>query len=203
MEKITFNHDGVQIHESFNLSEKIGNKLDSIIIFETIVADRILEVEYEGVREDAPREIKTKTGVLARCMKYATNDQEIVYLAYAFVNKHNATLSALAGYEAFTKIGDPNGALHQEMIRAAKDHFGDKFSPDQLQEKLEDMIGSKTRPFKPMKKLIRQIDNSNYDYSLFKAMLDEEDGDVDAYIPEVVEDMIEHIKKMRSGIDED
>jgi hypothetical protein len=191
---ITFNHEGVKIHDSFNLTQEQGNRLDSAIMFETIVADRILEVHYEGIREDAPREIKTKTGVLSRCLKYATNDQETMYLAYAFVNKHSATLSALAGYEAFTKIGDTNGPLHQEMIRAAKDHFGDKFSPDQLQEKLEDMIGSKTRPFKPMRKLIRQVDASNYDYSLFKAMLDEEDGD--AYIPELIEDIIENVKGM-------
>lgn len=64
------------------------------------------------------------------------------------------------------------------------------------------MFTKQTRPFKPMKKLIRQIDNSNYDYSLFKAMLDDEDGDKDAYIPEVVEDMIEHVKGMRSGDDD-
>lgn len=191
---ITFNHDGVKIHDSFNLTEQQGNRLDSVIMFETIVADRILDVHYEGVREDAPREIKTKTGVLSRCLKYATNDQETMYLAYAFVNKHNATLSALAGYEALSRVGDKNSPLHTALIEGAKEHFGDKFSDEQLQEKLEDMIGSKTRPFKPMRKLIRQIDASNYDYSLFKAMLDEEDGD--AYIPELIEDIIENVKGM-------
>ncbi len=193
--EITFNHEGVKIHDSFNLTEQQGNRLDSVIMFETIVADRILDVHYEGVREDAPREIKTKTGVLSRCMKYATNDQEAFYLAYAFVNKHNATLSALAGYEAFSRISDKDSALHTALIEGAKEHFGDKFSDEQLQEKLEDMIGSKTRPFKPMRKLIRQIDASNYDYSLFKAMLDEEDGD--AYIPELIEDIIENVKGMK------
>lgn len=192
--EITFNHEGVKIHDSFNLTEQQGNRLDSVIMFETIVADRILDVHYEGVREDAPREIKTKTGVLSRCLKYATNDQETMYLAYAFVNKHNATLSALAGYEAFSRISDKDSALHTALIEGAKEHFGDKFSDEQLQEKLEDMIGSKTRPFKPMRKLIRQIDASNYDYSLFKAMLDEEDGD--AYIPELIEDIIENVKGM-------
>lgn len=191
---ITFNHDGVKIHDSFNLTEQQGNRLDSVIMFETIVADRILDVHYEGVREDAPREIKTKTGVLSRCLKYATNDQETMYLAYAFVNKHNATLSALAGYEALSRVGDKNSPLHTALIEGAKEHFGDKFSDEQLQEKLEDMLGSKTRPFKPMRKLIRQIDASNYDYSLFKAMLDEEDGD--AYIPELIEDIIENVKGM-------
>jgi predicted site-specific integrase-resolvase len=34
-------------------------------------------------------------------------------------------------------------------------------------------------------------------------MLDDEDGDKDAYIPELVEDMIEVIKSMRSDNDED
>ncbi len=192
--EITFNHEGVKIHDSFNLTEQQGNRLDSVIMFETIVADRILDVHYEGIREDAPREIKTKTGVLSRCLKYATNDQETMYLAYAFVNKHNATLSALAGYEALSRVGDKNSPLHTALIEGAKEHFGDKFSDEQLQEKLEDMLGSKTRPFKPMRKLIRQIDASNYDYSLFKAMLDEEDGD--AYIPELIEDIIENVKGM-------
>lgn len=202
MEKITFNHDGVQIHESFNLSEQVGNKLDSIIMFESIVADRIVEVEYQGIRNDAPREVRTKTGVLARCLNYVTNEQERMYVAYAFVNKHNAALTLLAGYEALVKtVGDDR--LRDKMIEGAKEHFGDKFNIEQLEEKLQDMLSKQTRPFKPMKKLIRQIDNSNYDYSLFKAMLDDEDGDKDAYITELVDDMIEVIKAMRSTDDED
>jgi hypothetical protein len=193
--KITFNHEGVKIHDSFNLTKEQGEKLDSIIMFETIVADRILEVHYEGIREDAPREIKTKTGVLSRCMKYASNDQEAFYLAYAFVNKHNATLTVLAGYEALSRVGDKDSPLHIAMIEGARREFGDKFSDEQLQEKLEDMLGSKTRPFKPMRKLIRQIDSSNYDYTLFKAMLDDDDN-ADAYIPEIIEDIIENVKGM-------
>jgi hypothetical protein len=200
MEKITFNHEGVEIHESFNLSKQVGNKLDSIIIFETIVADRILEVQYDGVREDAPREVRTKTGVLARCLNYVSNEQERMYLAYAFVSKHTAALSLLAGYEALNRTMKDSG-LRDKMIEGAKEHFGDKFTLEKIEEKLEEMISKQGRPFKPMKKLIRQIDNSNYDYSLFKAMLDEEDGD--SYIPEVVEDMIEHIKDMRSENNED
>jgi hypothetical protein len=194
MEKITFNHEGVHIHDSFNLTKNQGNKLDSVIMFETIVADRILEVQYEGIREDAPREIKTKTGVLARCFKYATSDQEKIYLAYAFASKHHATLSALAGYEALQRVSDKDGELHSQFLEAARDHFGDKFSQEKLEEKLEEMVGAKARPFKPMRKLIRQIDNSNYDYSLFKAMLDEEDGD--AYIPELIDDIIANVKDL-------
>ena len=193
--KITFNHEGVKIHDSFNLTKEQGNRLDSVIMFETIVADRILDVHYEGIREDAPREIKTKTGVLSRCMKYASNDQEAFYLAYAFVNKHNATLTVLAGYEALSRVGDKDSPLHIAMIEGARREFGDKFSDEQLQEKLEDMLGSKTRPFKPMRKLIRQIDASNYDYSLFKAMLDDDDN-ADAYIPEIIEDIIENVRGM-------
>lgn len=199
--EITFNHEGVKIHDSFNLTEQQGNKLDSIIIFESIVADRIVEVEYRGIREDAPREVRTKTGVLARCLNYAASDQEKMYLAYAFINKHTAALTLLAGYEALIKTMSDD-RLRDKMIEGAKEHFGEQFSIEKLEEKLQDMFTKQTRPFKPMKKLIRQIDNSNYDYSLFKAMLDDEDGDKDAYIPEVVEDMIEHIKEMRSGDDD-
>jgi hypothetical protein len=201
MEKITFNHEGSGIHESFNLSEQVGNKLDSIIIFESIVADRIVEVEYQGIREDAPREVKTKTGVLSRCLNYASNEQERMYIAYAFVNKHTAALTLLAGYEALNKTMS-DGNVRERMIEGAKEHFGEQFSIEKLEEKLSEMFAKQVRPFKPMKKLIRQIDNSNYDYSLFKAMLDDEDGDKDSYIPEVVEDMIEHIKEMRSGDDD-
>jgi hypothetical protein len=192
---ITFNHEGVKIHDSFNLTEEQGNRLNSIIMFETIVADRILEVHYEGIREDAPREIKTKTGVLSRCMKYTTSDQEMIYVAYAFSSKHHATLGVLAGYEAFLRVADKNSPLHRAMIEGARKEFGDKFSDDQLQEKLEDMLSAKTRPFKPMRKLIRQIDSSNYDYTLFKAMLDDDDNG-DSYIIEIIEDIIDNVKGM-------
>jgi hypothetical protein len=194
MEKITFNHEGVHIHDSFNLTKEQGNKIDSVIMFETIVADRMLEVQYEGIRENAPREIKTKTGVLARCMNYTSTDQEKIYLAYAFASKHHAALSVLAGYEALRRVTDKDGELRSQFIEAARDHFGDKFSEEKLEEKLEEMVGSKTRPFKPVKKLIRQVDASNYDYSLFKAMLDEEDGD--AYIPELIDDIVANVKDL-------
>lgn len=194
--EITFNHEGVKIHDSFNLTEEQGNKLDSVIMFETIVADRIIEVHYEGDRNAAPREVRTKTGVLSRCFKYAATDQEKFYLAYAFVNKHNMTLAVLAGYEALSTTTE-GSRLREKLIEGAREHFGDKFSIQELEQKLEDMLGSKARPFKPMKKLIRQIDNSNYDYSLFKAMLDEDEGD--NYIPELIEDIMENVK----GLDRD
>jgi hypothetical protein len=118
-----------------------------------------------------------------------------MYLAYAFVNKHNATIAVLAGYEALSRVTDKDSALHSSMIEAAREHFGDKFSEKELQEKMEDMLSSKTRPFKPMKKLVRQIDNSNYDYTLFKSMLDDEENG-DSYIPEVIEDIVENVKGM-------
>ena len=194
--EITFNHDGVQIHESFNLTKEQGNRMDSVIMFETIVADRIIEVHYEGDRNAVPREVRTKTGVLSRCMKYAVTDQEKFYLAYAFVNKHNMTMAVLAGYEALSATTH-GSKLRDKLIEGAKEHFGDKFSMEELEQKLEDMLDSKARPFKPMKRLIRQVDNSNYDYSLFKAMLDEDEGD--NYIPELIEDIMENVK----GLDRD
>jgi hypothetical protein len=193
--EITFNHDGVKIYDSFKLTKEQGDKLDSVIMFETIVADRILEVHYEGDRENAPREILTKTGVLSRCLKYTNNDQEKIYLAYAFINKHNATIAVLAGYDAMSRVTDKDSVLQSSMIEAAREHFGDKFSEKELQEKMEEMLSSKTRPFKPMKKLVRQIDNSNYDYTLFKSMLDDEENG-DSYIPEVIEDIVENVKGM-------
>ena len=193
--EITFNHDAVKIYDSFKLTKEQADKLDSVIMFETIVADRILEVHYEGDKENAPREIQTKTGVLSRCLKYTNNDQEKMYLAFAFINKHNATTAVLTGYEAMSRVTDKDNALHSSMIEAAREHFGDKFSEKELQEKMEDMLSSKTRPFKPMRKLVRQIDNSNYDYTLFKSMLDDEENG-DSYIPEVIEDIVENIKGM-------
>jgi hypothetical protein len=196
--EITFNHEGVQIHESFNLTKEQGNKIDSVIMFETIVADRIIEVHYEGERKAAPREVRTKTGVLSRCLQYATTDQEKFYLAYAFVNKHNMTMAVLAGYEALSATTE-GSKLRDKLIEGAKEHFGDKFSQEDLEEKLERMLDSKARPFKPMKKLIRQVDNSNYDYSLFKAMLDEDEGD--NYIPELLEDIMENVKGLERDDD--
>jgi len=198
MEKIKFNHDGEKIHESFCLTSEQGSKLDSIILFESIVADRILELDYHGIRKDAPREICTKTGVLARCFKYTTNEQERMYTAYAFINKHNSALALLSGYEALIKTtSDPK--LRNKLLEGAREHFGDEFSQEVMEEKFEEMINKQIRPLKPMRKLIRQIDNSNYDYSLFKAMLDDDDQEnPDSYISEVVDDMIEHIKEMRN-----
>lgn len=195
MLEIKLNHDAVKMYDSFMLSENQGKRIDSIIAFESIVADNIVEKDYDGESSRAPRVLRTKTGVMSRCMKHVQNEQEMAYLMFVFMGKHELAHKLLAMYTGLSKAMSQNT---DEIVQKAKDHFKDELAVDEIKERIEVMLEQTARPLRPLKKLIRQIENSNYDFALFKAMIDEEDGP-DSYIADVIEDSIVALKHLKSS----
>ena len=197
MQKIEMNHDCTQLYESFMLSKEQSNRIDSVIWFESIVADNIIDRDYEGNPRKAPRVLRTKTGILSRCTKYAQDEQELAYMMFIFMGKHEMINKMLGIYSGITRALTDISQL-DDVVDRAHDEFKDKMSRDEVKDKLHEMLSKTSRPLKPLKKLIRQVENSNYDFSLFKAMIDEEDNP-DAYLVEVIEESAETLNNMKKS----
>jgi hypothetical protein len=194
MEKIQFTHDSGEIYESFNLTKEQANKLESVIVFESIVARSILHRDYKDDERSAPRVLRTKTGVLSRSLQHASTEMERLFVTFMFTPRADAANSILTALEAFDQASN-DSTLKNKLIEAAKDHFGDSMSQEKIEKHLEDMMTKQSRPLKPFKKLVRQVVNSNYDFQLFKATIDDEESS--GYVMETVEDALHTLKRLK------
>lgn len=194
MGSIQFNHDGIEMYESFNLTQEQAHRLETAIIFESIVARSIVQRDYKGEERTAPRVLRTKTGVLSRSLKYASTEMERLFMTFLFATRAEMTNTLVAAVEAFDEASQ-DYKLRSKLIEAAQNHFGDSMTRDAIEKHLENMMEKQARPLKPFRKLIRQVENSNYDFMLFKAMIDEEESS--RYVLEIVEDSMDGIKRMK------
>lgn len=196
MEKIQFNHDASGLSESFMLSDERADRLQSAIVFESIVANSIVVKQYDD-EDEAPRVLRTKTGVLSRSLQYAMSEQERLFMSFIFINRHEGINQALGALRALEQAaGDEN--LRSRLIDAGQDAFDGKMSTEDLMKHFEETIRKKTRPLKPLQKLVRQVENSNYDFMLFNATIDDEESS--GYAMEVIEDSLEALKQIaKSG----
>jgi len=194
MEKISFNHDGVEMYESFNLTKEQANRLESVIVFESIVARSIIKHDYNGEERTAPRALRTKTGILARSLKYASTEMERLFLSFLFHTRAEVSNTIIAAVEAFDTASQ-DYKLRSKLIEAAQDHFGDSMSRQAIEKHLDDMMEKQARPLKGFRKLVRQVENSNYDFNLFTAMIDEEEAST--YVMDILEDSMDGIKRLK------
>ena len=178
MGSIQFNHDGIEMYESFNLTKQQADRLESVIVFESIVARSIIKLDYNGEERSAPRALRTKTGVLSRSLKYANAEMEKLFLAFLFYTRAEIANTVIAASEAFDE--------------ASRDY---QMRSKLIELHLNNMMDKQARPLKPFKKLIRQVENSNYDFNLFAAMLDEDEAPT--YVMDILESSMDGIKRMK------
>lgn len=194
MEKTTFNHDGIEMYESFNLTKEQADRLESAIVFESIVARSIIKHDYNGEERTAPRALRTKTGVLARSLKYANTEMEKLFLTFLFHTRAELANTVIAASEAFNEASQ-DYQMRVKLIEAAQNHFGDKMSREAIERHLDNMMEKQARPLKPFRKLVRQVENSNYDFHLFNAMIDEDEAS--SYVMDVLESSMDGIKRLK------
>lgn len=194
MGSIQFNHDGIEMYESFNLTKEQADRLESVIVFESIVARSIIKLDYNGEERSAPRALRTKTGVLSRSLKYASTEMEKLFLAFLFHTRAEIANTVIAAAEAFDEASR-DYEMRSKLIEAAENHFGESMSREAIEVHLNNMMDKQARPLKPFKKLIRQVENSNYDFNLFAAMLDEDEAPT--YVMDILESSMDGIKRMK------
>ena len=83
MEKIKFNHDGRSLAESMSISKDRKVEIEAIVLYTMIVREIMVKNLFDS-RDDAPRNMSTKSGVLEKLLEYATDYTEAVYIAYEY-----------------------------------------------------------------------------------------------------------------------
>jgi hypothetical protein len=126
------------------------------------------------------------------------DEKERLFLSFIFINRHEAINNVMSALTALERsVTDSN--LREKLLNAGEEAFGGKMTSEELLKHFEDTMRKKTRPLKPLQKLVRQVENSNYDFHLFNAMIDEDESS--GYAMEVIEESLEVLKNLsRSGL---
>lgn len=78
---ITFNHTVSTIQESIGIPDMKADTLTASIMYEMMNQSYLLNSLYDNP-EDAPPNLRTKTGILERVFEEASNEQERLYVMW-------------------------------------------------------------------------------------------------------------------------
>ena len=171
---VEFNHDGIKMHETFNISDERAKRIYSIMFYETISTFIIAGDLFEDPFNDSPRNLITKSGKLERVLKKINNNQEKYYvLASYFIEatKIEHVLEKFAKSRLITKLSfdtnhtDKTRALIVDILKSLGDEI-----------------------FKDLDNIIEKIKVSNDDFNIFMALLDHDDPD--QYIEDAVQGIL-------------
>lgn len=105
MENIKFNHDVKTMSEALNISDERRHYLHAVVLF-NMVYQNIMVTSLFDEPDDAPANLRTKSGCLERMLEAAENEAERVYITWEY-----------ASVDIKTDDG-PGGAMFLSMIAA-------------------------------------------------------------------------------------
>lgn len=84
MEKIKFNHDCEKLHQSMGIDEDRKYELEVAVLYNMLLNALMLDKLFDNP-DDAPTNMRTKSGMLEKILDYAMDDAELVYLGMEYV----------------------------------------------------------------------------------------------------------------------
>lgn len=176
-----FKHDSNEMHDAFCLTEDVTQNIICRIIFESTKAN-LLEKDFKDAGEEVPSELMKKTSVLETIIKTVDNKQEEIFAIFSFLIWHEkANYVWQKRVQTYEKLGD--NRIMDKLKEGALDSFPG-LDLSILEDKIKGFVKEKMAEFKRFDRLTKQIVNSNYDFVLFKAIID---GECD-YVIDVVND---------------
>jgi hypothetical protein len=191
---LTFNHKEQAVEKAFGLeSVESGKEIIGRIIFETIKAHLSIE-ELVKLEEKLPANLTTKTGVLEAVLKGVQSESEKAYALYSFTIYHEKVKYIRTEYEKITDKGRmdhfKDKVFNDPNVKDLIQNLGlDGDIDDILRDKLELFEAVKLKEFKGYLRLQRQVENSGYDFALFKAIID---SDFE-YIVDIIDDTVKEL----------
>lgn len=184
MFNVEFNHDGVKMHETFNISDDRAKRIYSIMFFETISSFMLAGDLFDNW-DDSPRNLITKSGKLERVLSKIQNDQEKYYVLACYFIEATKIEHVLEKYAKSRLITN----LKFESL-----------SNDKTKELIMDILKTLGEEiFKDLDNIIDKIKISNDDFNIFLALLDNDDPD--EYIENTVREIL-HMGDKRDSSDE-
>lgn len=101
---VNFNHEAREISKSLNIDEKRSTQLDAMLIYNIINQEMMVRNLFDD-QEEAPINLRTKTGLLERCFENTKCEEERVYLVWEYAkldmrlkddNKLQAVMTGMA-----------------------------------------------------------------------------------------------------------
>lgn len=189
MNPLILNHDGVKLHECFNIEPDRAKRLYSIMFYETISTFIIAGDMFDDPFEDSPRELVTKSGKLERCLTRVSDSQEKYFMLASYFIESTKIEHVL---EKYAKSNLINKVAQRESSTSE--------IPDAVKDLIMDLLKNLGNEiFKDLAKIIEVIKISNNDFNIFLAMLDQDDPD--AYIQNAVDSII-HMGDKKNSSDE-
>lgn len=85
MEKIVFNHEATQMPDAIGIATERRYYLNAVVLFNMVYQNIMVHSLFDDT-DDAPANMRTKSGCLERILESAKNEAEMVYLTWEYCN---------------------------------------------------------------------------------------------------------------------
>jgi len=80
---VQFDHTSGNIPRSLNITDERSDQLDALVMYNIINQGMMIRQLFDSP-DDAPANMRTKTGVLERCFESTNNEAERIYLVWEY-----------------------------------------------------------------------------------------------------------------------
>lgn len=80
---VKFDHTSGNIPRSLNITDERSDQLDALVMYNIINQGMMLRQLFD-TPDDAPANMRTKTGILERCFESTNNEAERIYLVWEY-----------------------------------------------------------------------------------------------------------------------
>jgi hypothetical protein len=86
MKEIQFDHTCDSVNEAMGVCKDRATEIEALVIyqiaFQQIMVEKLFGEDAE--KDDIPANFRTKTAILDKCLDYATDEQEQIYITWEF-----------------------------------------------------------------------------------------------------------------------
>jgi len=86
MREIQFDHTCNGIHEAMGIPLERATEIEALVIYQIAFQQIMVEKLFgeDADRDEIPANFRTKTAILDKCLDYATDEQEQIYITFQF-----------------------------------------------------------------------------------------------------------------------
>jgi len=170
MNNIKLNHEAEKLSSMLNLTSEDGSRIRNIITFETIKSSVLLEELYEN-ESVAPRNIKTKSGCIERCLNYLDKNEELALFFMIFLSLHEDIHMAHYVYKHMEQTIEKYISRQNINDDDSIENAFKKFLLDKTKNTIKE-------EFDIFNDVINCMKQANYNYELFEDIYSEKHGDL-------------------------
>ena len=118
---VQFDHTSGNIPRSLNITDERSDQLDALVMYNIINQGMMIRQLFDNP-DDAPANMRTKTGVLERCFESTNNEAERIYLVWEYA-KLDVRLDKDVKLQAIMS----GMAMLYDAVNGDEDKFVEKF----------------------------------------------------------------------------